>query len=378
MRLLPWLARITCLLLGLSTLTRALEFSGLLTRPTAEEVAVKLAESRKEALRLYPDLSNPDSIFARTAKLGEDHAHRLDPYNFEDRWDYPLSIANSTSKHLRAFSPHDPVFNEVVPVFTTKNGKVYSQLKVTKMARDGISVVHEGGTAFIHRDDLTDPQRDKYRTRWSTEVLVPEQLIWEVDSAMKERDRELKLFAFVHASLNDEKLANPKSNLDREAAENHELGELPGMLYRIDNFMLRLFELAYAAQEAGQRDAMERIEHELKDPVPEPYKTRLKELEEKTGQRDVRYKEIRLLLRGKHCELRRAGRPVLKGIPKRGLLNSAEIGIVSPEHIRIRSWKNNIPSHWVFKIDLKNGESTLVPEASKDEEMGEVTFHIVK
>jgi len=375
MRSLLWLACVVGLPLWLSARSPALE---VLAKLTPEEFAGKLAESRKEALRLYPDLNNPDSIFARTAKFGEDHERRLDPYDFEDRWNYPLSIANSTSKHLRAFSPHDPVFSEVVPVFTTKNGIVYLQLRVTKMNRDGISFVHEGGTGFIHRDDLTDPQRDKYRTRWSTEVLVPEQLIWEVDSAMKERDRELKLFAYIHASQKDEKLANPKSDLDREAAENHELGELPGMFYRIDKFTLRLFELAYAAQEAGQREALERIEHELKNPVPEPYKTRLKELEEKTKQRDLRYQEIRLLLRGKHCELRRDGRAVLEGIPNRGLLNSTEIGIVSPEHIRIRSWKNNIPSHWVFKVNLKNGEATLVPEASKDEEKGEVTFHIVR
>jgi hypothetical protein len=377
MRPLLWLSFVSCLSLWLSTLSPALEVPALPARPTAEEFARKVAESRKEALRLYPDLGNPDSIFSRAAKVGEDNLRRVDPYYFEDRWDYPLRIAGSTSEQLRAFSPHDPVFSEVVPSFTTKQGIVYSQLRVTKLHRDGISVAHEGGTAFIHRDDLTDPQRDKYRTRWSTEVIVPERLIFLVNSAMLERDQDLKLFDSIRALQHDQMLAKAKSDLDREACENHELGDVPGIRNYIDKFTLRLFELAYAAQESGQREAMERIEEELREPVPEPYKTRLKELDGKIRERDVRYEEIILLLRGKRCELRWDGRPVQEGIPKRGKLGSSSFEIVSPEHIRITSSKNGVPSHWVFKVDPKKGEAALLPEASKYEEEGEVTFCIV-
>lgn len=375
MRAQLWLAFVICLPLGLSTLSPALDVSA---SPSAGEFARKLAESRKEALRLYPDLDIPNSIFSRAAKVGEDYLRRVNPYYCEDRWDYPLEIADSTSKQLRAFSPLDPVFSEVVPNFTTKQGIVYSQLRVTKMHRDGISVAHEGGTAFIHRDDLTDPQRDKYRTRWDTEVLVPEQLVLRVNFAVEERDRDLKFSTSTGTLQHDQMLANAKFDFDREISErSHELGQVQGIRNNCDKFMLRLFELAYAAQESGQREAMERIEKELGDPVPEPYKNRLKELDGKIMERDARYEKIIILLRGKHCKLLRDDRPVMEGIPKRGKLGSSSIEIVSPEHVRITIWKNNGSSHWVFKIDLKKGEATLLPEASKDEEEGEVSFRIV-
>lgn len=374
MHRLLWLACIVCLPLWLSTLSPALEVPAL---PSAEEFARKVVESRKEALHSYPDLGNPGSIFSRAAKVGEDYLRRVDPYYFEDRWDHPLRIADSTSDQLRAFSPLDPVFSEVVPSFTTKKGIVYSQLRVTKLHRDGINVAHEGGTGFIHRDDLTDPQRDKYRTRWSTEVLVPEQLIFRVNFAMEERDRDLKFSTSTWALRHDQMVAKAKFDFDREACErSHELGQAQGIRNSSDKFTLRLFELAYAAQESGQSETMERIEKELGEPVPEPYKTRLKELDGKIRERDVRYKEIILLLRGKRCELRRDGRPVLEGIPKRGKLGTSLFEIVSPDHIRITSWKNDVPSHWVFKVDPKKGEAALLPEASKDEEEGEVTFGI--
>lgn len=346
--------------------------------PSAKEFARNMDESRKEALRLYPDLANPDSIFARAAKVVENYARREDPRYFEDRWDYPLVVAESTSRKLRAFSPLDPVFSEVVPNFITKKGVNYSEMRVTKIHRDGISIVHKSGTAFIHRDDLTDPQRDEYGTRWSTEVIVPERLINLVNSAMEDRDRDLKLLDLVRGAQHTRMLAEAKFDFDKELCDSYQLGQTLGIRHHRDEFMLRLFELAYVAQESGQREAMERIEKELGEPLPEPYKTRLKELDVKIKANKARYKKIIALLRDKRCELRRDDRPVLKGIPKRGMLDTASFEIVSPDQIRIRRLENNISSYWVFKFDLKKGKAALRPEASKDDEGGEVTFHVLK
>jgi len=367
-----------CLPLCLSTFSPAAPFG----RPaplSSEEFAKKVEESRKEALLRYPDLGDTTSIFSRAAKVVEAHYRRVKPYEFEDHWNYPLKMAEATASGLRAFSPLDPIFSEVIPILTTKDGTDYPRARVTKVHRDGITIAHDGGTEFIHRTKLTDTQQDKYDTRWSTEVLLPAQLAHLVESAIRERDQNLKVFTTTSKWAYEERLAGAKFDFEREERERgHEFTQASIIRHHCDHFTLRLFELAYAAHEFGQKEAMERIERELGDPVPEPYKTQLKEWDEKIKARNARYEETYALVRGKRCELLRDGQPVREGIPKRGMLGSARFEIPAPEHIRIVTYELNVSSQWVFKLDPKSGEATLIAEASKDEQGATISFRIEK
>lgn len=369
-----------CLPLWLSTASLSAGPFDLAKPLSAEEFAKKVEESKREALRRYPDLANPDTLFARAAKLTEDGWRREDPLDFEEKWNYPLSIAEEVAKKLRVFSPLDPVFSEVVPVFTTKNGFHYAKVRVTRLHRHGISIVHKGGSEFIRREDLTSEQGSKYHSNWRTEVIEPKNLIWNVDSAMHERDREFELSAKLKKYTHEKALAEAKFDFERQSCiEGYERGQASGIRRHAYNFSMRLFELACLAQEFRQADALERIEKELREPVPEPQKTQLRQLDEKIAADKVRYEKIRTLLRGKHCELRRDGQAMLEGIPNRWNLGRGRIELLSPEIVRLRIYNgNNTSNHWAFRLNLESGEATLMPEASKDDGGGTVSFHIAK
>lgn len=373
-----------CFPLWLSTASPAVAFG----RPeplSAEKFAAKVEASRKEALLHYPDLDDPNSLFSRAAKAVEGHFRRVKPYDFEDDWNHPLKMAKETARELRVFSALEPVFSEVVPNFTTKNGTSYPQSRVTKMHRDGVTILHDGGTVFIHRDELTEPQREKYGIRWSTEVLKPEGLIACVDSAIQERDKDLGVFFATGNIHHDKRLAGVKFDyLKEEYDRSYEFRQAGVIRHHCDHFTFRLFELAYAAKEAGQREAIERIEKELAEPVPEPFKTRLKELDDRIKARNARYGPTLSLLRGKRCELLRDGQPFLEGVPKRGMLGAARFEISAPEYIRIVSYigndskqLNNASNHWIFKLDLKKAEATLIPEAGIGDQAG-ISLRIAK
>ena len=368
-----------CLPLWLTTGSLALGPFEVAKPLPAEEFAKKLDESRQEALRRYPDLAKPESLFARAAKLVEDRYRRDDPDYAASDWSYPLSIAREVAKRMRVFSPVDPLFSEVVPVFTTKKGDRYAQLKVRKIHRDGISIVHEGGTGFIHRDDLSDPQRDKYSTRWDTELLEPAQLIARVEAASAERDRNLDFFTAGAKMQHEKGLAQAKFDFQREFWErSYERSQAQIIRQYCDQFSLRLFELAYSAQESGQSEAMARIEQELAEPVPHAYKMRLMGLDAQIKIRMASYEETYALLRDNRWELMRDRKRLLVGIPKRGQFDVGRLDVPAPEHVRITYALPNAYSSWVFKLDPKSGVATLLPEASKDEGGGTVSFRIVK
>jgi hypothetical protein len=194
---LSWFASVIILALSLAAHSPAAEAVAPPPNPEAGKLDEMVARSKKEALRQYPDLAKPDSIFARTAALIEEQARRQNPKYFETSNNYPLEVAESTADQLRAFSPDDPIFKEVIPTFTTKSGLTYSQLRVTQSKRNGIYVVHEKGKTFIYSDDLTDAQREKYRNRATTEDLRPEQMLYKLNSAKQELLRELERTAMI-------------------------------------------------------------------------------------------------------------------------------------------------------------------------------------
>lgn len=47
------------------------------------------------------------------------------------------------------------------------------------------------------------------------------------------------------------------------------------------------------------------------------------------------------------------------------------------EHIRIVSYKGNESNHWIFKLDLKKAEATLIPEAGMGDQEG-ISLRIAK
>lgn len=143
-----------------------------------------------------------------------------------------------------------------------------------------------------------------------------------------------------------------------------------------DHFTFRLFELAYAAQELGERVAMTRIEKELGEPVSEPYKSRFEDLDKKIKARHTRHAKILALLRDKRCGLIVDGKTIAAGIPKRGRFGTAQFEILAPEHMRILMCQRNDSSHWVFKLNPENGEATLIPEASSEAPAGTIKFVI--
>ena len=175
-------------------------------------------------------------------------------------------------------------------VFTTKTGTEYSLARVTKLHRDGITILHDGGESFIHRDELTDSQKDKYQINWITEVLVPTHLIHYVDSAMRERDHDLEVFTTAQGWRYEKLLSYAKFDFERESfARSYELNHAATIHTHRDRFKLRLFELAYAAQDFGQREAMKRIERELSEPLPEPYKARAEGIERENSKSALPY-----------------------------------------------------------------------------------------
>ncbi|MES2981377.1 MAG: hypothetical protein V4727_03605 [Verrucomicrobiota bacterium] len=368
---------IICMPLWLSMASPAQQFG--LPVLSDEEFAKKVEASRQDSIRSYPDLTDPNSIFSRAAKVVDVLHRRESPNDFEGSWNYPLDIARETAGRLRVFSPMDPLFSEVVPVFIAKNDDRYLDVRVAKLQRDGIRIVHNGGADFIHRDNLTEPQQDKYHVGWRTEVFVPTELNANVDAALQERDHNLEIFTSAARDRHNQLLAAAKSDFQREYVRGCELNQARTIRYHCEQFTLRLFELAYAAKEFGQRDAMERIEKELSDPVPEPYKTQLKEMDEMIKERNARFEPMLAMLRGKRCQLLRDGQVLLEGVPKRGQLGSAEFELPTPEHVRIvlRN-KDRSTSQWVFKLDPTTGNASLLPEASNDQQGGIVSFHIVK
>jgi hypothetical protein len=323
-------------------------------------------------------LGDPSSIFSRAAKMGEAYLDFMDPYHKEDQWNYPLSIADGTADLLRAFSPTDPIFSEIIPLLTIKNGTNYSNAKVVKLRRDGINIVHDGGTEFIHRDNLTEQQQGKYQTSWQTEVLKPEGLIHNVNSAMEERDNDLKTFTTAVKWDYDKRLTAAKFDFERENLERNLERTLASTIRKhCYDYSARLFELAYAANEFGQKEAMERIEKELSEPVPEPYKSQLLELNDKNKEHYARYKDTYAILK-KNCRLLRDGQPIAEGIPKRWELGSLRIEVPAPEYIQFTQFRHNISSKWVFKLNLESGEAILLPEASSDTQQGIVSFSFEK
>ena len=371
-----------CLPLWLSSISPAADAFKLPGQLSAEDFAKKVADSRQEALRRYPDLAKPETYFARAAKLIEENGRRDNPQDLEKHWGYPLLIAEETAKKLRVFSPLDPLYSEVVPIFTTKSGFRYAEFRVTKLRRDGIDFVHKGGKGFLHRDHLTPEQGSKYHSNWRTEVLQPDALVYQVDAAMRDRDGALELSAKVGRWNLEKVLAGAKFDFERDYHERgFEWGQVQAIRRHSEEFSLRLYELAYAAQDFGQREAMERIEKELREPVPEPYKTQLQQVDEKIKASRVLHEKIRALLFDKHSTLLRDGQTILEGVPERGSdsFGRGRLEILSPEHIRLMQYhSNNTSSHWVFKINLESGEATLLPEASKDNGGGTVSFRIAK
>ena len=343
-----------------------------------EEYARKVEESKQEALLYYPDLNDPSSIFSRANKAVGEYHLRMDPISAKNHWNYPLNTAKETASRLRFFSPLDPMFSEKIAVLATKAGKKYLEVRVTKLHRDGVSILHAGGTDFIHCNNLTDQQREKYHIRWSTEILVPDELISCVDSAIQERNNNIEVFTWTWTARFEDLVAKTSFDFEQEYYEReHELSQIYVIRLHSDLFRFRLFELAYAANEFGHREAMERIEKELITAIPEPFKAQLEILEEKVAARNVRYEKTIALLRNKRCELRRDGKSIAEGIPKRGMLGSAQLKILAPHHISIILHEQNSPSKWVFRLNLEDGEATLLPDASKSNLDGTFSFHIV-
>lgn len=342
--------------------------------PSDPDFEKKVEESRREAQRLYPDLANPDSVFARAAKVVEDYYRPSRPEEFE-RADYPLKVAGETAKKLRAISPVDPIFSEVVPVFTTKKGLVYTQVTVKKMQREGIAIAHSGGSAFVHRDDLTDPQRGKYKSSWDTEFMPAAELMGKIDHAIWTRDRGLDGSSRTMDLFQKHFLELTKFDFEREHAVMRGVGKTAADMenHRAD-FVFRLYELAYAAEGIGHREALQRIESELREPVPEPFKSQLKEMREKLKAQRERYEPVSKLFRERQCELLRDGQPILSGRAHKGKLGKGSLRFLSHEHVQVSHFQGNKGSFWVFKIDPATAVASLVPEASKDELGGTVTL----
>ncbi|MCW1913909.1 hypothetical protein OJ996_10005 [Luteolibacter sp. GHJ8] len=344
--------------------------------PTGAEFDRKLEESKQEAVRLYPALADPNSIFSRAVAEAEKQGRRSAPKDFD--WPrYPLNVARSTALKLRIRSPHDPVFNEVVPTFTTRQGASYSQLTVKKIRRDGIEVVHAGGTAFIPISDLTDPQRDKYNTRWDTEMIQPGSIIPNVESAARKRDEEIHLHYRTRLDMHRTFSAKSKFDFERLFLEqSRDLSLTDVIATHRDRYIFRLYELAMVAEEAGNKEALERIDRELRAPLPAKTQVILADLEEKIKVRRASCDVLRTLLDGKRCELLKDGEVLLSGVRKDGKLDRGGLEILSPDHIRVTRNHNNMHSRWVFKVDVATGNTTFVPGAGINEGEGTMTFRI--
>jgi hypothetical protein len=348
--------------------------AGLPVPPAGEEFDGKLEESKQEAVRLYPASGDPNSILSRAIKEVESQRRRQSPDFFA--WpEYPLELTKTTAASLRIHSPYDPVFTEVVPIFTTKKGTTYSRLTVKKIRRDGIDTAHAAGSTFIPISDLTDPQRDKYDTRWSTERIPPESIVRLVELAARTRDRDIQVFYTSQLDKHRKEIAAAKFDFDRQYFEWSRDSTLSSIiLQHRDKYVSRLFELAVVAEEAGHKESLAKIDKELCEPLPEETKSIFTDLDVRLKAQSALYEPLRTHLRDKRCELLRDGQVLLSGIPKKGNFGHGRLELRSPDHIEIIHHGDNDFSRWIFKIDVVSGTATLVPEASKNEEGGVVTL----